>query len=156
MSAIDSISATNPPAATNAFQALTSEDFIRIMFTELTNQDPLQPNDSKDLLDQVGSIRAIESDVTLTKRLEEIALQNEIAASGTLLGKFVRGLNASGNRVLGFVDSVSITREGTILNLSTNERVALKRVEDIIDPDLIGTTPAAAPPAETQPAIPAP
>jgi len=152
MSAIDSITSSAPPSSGNAFQTLTSEDFVRIMFTELTNQDPLQPNDAKDLLDQVSSIRAIESDISLTDRLKEIALQNEISASGTLLGKFVQGLNDSGARVVGFVDSVSVTRQGTVLNLSTNEHVALKRVDEVIDPDLVQAADPAAPPPPTPPA----
>ena len=38
------------------FDSLSSEDFIRIMFAELANQDPFQPNDSAALLDQLNSI----------------------------------------------------------------------------------------------------
>lgn len=156
MSAISNSLSTNPaPSTTNAFQALTSEDFIRIMFSELTNQDPSAPNDSKELLQQIGTIRSIESDLQLTDRLEEIALQNEISASGTLLGAFVVGLTDSGTESQGFVDSVSVTREGTILNLSSNQRVRLKAVKQVIDPALIqpvsntSTTAAASRPATT-------
>ena len=137
MSAIPSTTTANAPSTTNAFQELASEDFVRIMFTELTNQDPLAPNDSQALLEQISSIRAIESDIELGDRLRDIALQNEIASSGSLLGSFVRGLNDSGARVLGFVDSVSITREGTVLNLSTGQRVALDRIEEVFDPALV-------------------
>lgn len=142
MSAITSNLATNPaPSATNAFQSLTSEDFIRVMFTELTNQDPSAPSDSKDLLNQISSIRAIESDLQLTDRLEQIALQNEISASGTLLGAFVIGLTDSGTKTQGFVDSVSVTRDGTILNLSSNQRVRLSSVSEVIDPALVQPVP---------------
>jgi len=47
--------------SSNRFSELKSEDFIRIIFTELANQDPLQPNDTGALLDQLNSIRDIES-----------------------------------------------------------------------------------------------
>jgi len=137
MSAVDSISSSAPPSSTSAFSTLASEDFIRVMFTELTNQDPSAPNDSQALLEQISSIRSIESDLSLTERLEEIALQSEIASSGSLLGKFVTGLNDSGAEVLGYVDSISITREGTVLNLSTGQSVAMRRVQEVIDPALI-------------------
>ena len=138
MSAIETLGGTaNPASTTNAFQAMTSEDFIRVMFSELTNQDPLSPNDSQALLNQISTIRSIEADIGLGQRLEEIALQNEISSAGTLLGSFVSGLDASGNEVVGFVDSVSVTREGSVLNLSTGYSVALDRVVEIIDPDLI-------------------
>ena len=140
MSAIGSLGGTaSPPSTTSAFQTMTSEDFIRIMFSELTNQDPLAPNDSQALLNQINSIRSIESDIALSNRLQEIAFQNEISAAGSLLGSFVTGLDNAGNEVVGFVDSVSITRQGTVLNLSTGFSVPLKRVTEIIDPDLITT-----------------
>ena len=64
MSAIsDAAVAANGPTRQNAsrFNELASEDFIQIIFTELTNQDPLAPNDTSALLDQLNSIRSIES-----------------------------------------------------------------------------------------------
>ncbi len=144
MSAINSLSNSRPASGTDAFQSLTSEDFIRIMFTELTNQDPGAPSDSKDLLNQISSIRGIESDLQLTERLQQIALQNEISSSGSLLGSFVRGLNESGAKVQGFVDSVSITRDGTLLNLSSKHRVPMKSVQEVIDPALVQPADSAA------------
>lgn len=153
MSAIGSLGGTvDPPSSTNAFQAMTSEDFIRIMFSELANQDPLAPNDSQALLNQISTIRSIESDIGLGQRLQEIALQNEISSAGSLLGSFISGLDARGNEAIGFVDSVSVTREGTILNLSTGFSVALDRVVEIIDPDLISTVDPAVP--DPDPATP--
>ena len=56
----------------NGFNALSSEDFIKIIFTELANQDPFQPNDSSALLEQLNSIRSIESDTKLIDKLEDL------------------------------------------------------------------------------------
>lgn len=151
MSAIGSLGTSNPASSTNAFQAMTSEDFIRVMFSELTNQDPLSPNDSQALLEQISSIRAIESDINLSDRLHEITLQNEISSSGALLGTFVQGLTDGGVEVVGFVDSVSVTREGTVLNLSSGFSVPLKRVTEVVDPDLVRTVPDGPPAPDTPP-----
>ena len=49
--------------ASSGFGALDSEEFLNIMFTELQNQDPFEPNDSSALLEQLNSIRSIESDM---------------------------------------------------------------------------------------------
>ena len=132
---------SNPASATNAFESFSSQDFLKVMFTELTKQDPLQPNDSKALLDQIGSIRAIESDLSLTKRLDEMAKQNEISAAGSLLGKFALGQSSSGAEVSGYVDSVSITREGTVLNLTGGFQVPMSRLIKLVDPALIAPNP---------------
>ncbi|MDX2114380.1 MAG: flagellar hook capping FlgD N-terminal domain-containing protein [Planctomycetota bacterium] len=147
MSAISGFtSAQTRDAQSNPYETLTSEDFIRVMFAELTRQDPTKPTESKDLLEQIGTIRSIESDVSLTKRLEEISKQNEIASAGSLVGKFAEGKTDSGITANGFIDSVSVTRTGMVLNLSTGVSVPLSRLERIVDPALISGTPP--PPAD--------
>jgi flagellar basal-body rod modification protein FlgD len=130
-------SAAAPAAANDAFSAMSSVDFMEIIFTELTNQDPLAPNETKDLLEQVSIIRSIESDLSLSKELKAMVRQNEITSSSSLVGKFVTGLNSSSASVAGFVDSVTITREGIRLNLSSGHSISLDAVEEIIDPDII-------------------
>lgn len=138
MSAVDSISGGGGIAsASNAFSAMSSEDFIAVMFTELTNQDPLSPNESKDLLEQINTIRSIESDVELVERLEQMGRQNEISSASTLVGQFVTGKSEGGIDVAGFVDSVSITRAGAVLNLGTGFRVALDDLTEVVDPALL-------------------
>lgn len=137
MSAIPSATSAAPPSATNAFNSISSEDFIRIMFSELTNQDPLAPNDTKAVLDQISSIRSIESDLKLSAKLESLVSQNELASAGTLIGKFVTGLNGEGRRVGDLVLSVSSTRDGAVLNLANGASLAMSRVEEIIDTDLL-------------------
>lgn len=147
MSAITSNTGTSTAASsTNPYETLNSGDFLKIMFAELTNQDPSKPTDSKDLLDQIGVIRSIESNSALTNRLAEISRQNQVTTAGSLIGKFVQGMTDSGARTQGFVDSVSVTRNGAVLNLSSGLRVPMERLEEVIDPDLITTDP----PVETE------
>ncbi len=45
------------PPSSGAFAELGSQDFLKLMLTELTNQDPLQPTDNEALLRQISSIR---------------------------------------------------------------------------------------------------
>ena len=73
----------------NRFSDLSSEDFIRIIFTELSNQDPFQPNDSSALLDQLNSIRSIESDIQLTERLQDLVFENQLAGASNMLGNLL-------------------------------------------------------------------
>lgn len=140
MSAISSslgTSAASQTGANDAFSAMSSVDFMKIIFTELTNQDPLAPNETKDLLEQISIIRAIESDLSLSKELKAMVRQNEITSSSSLVGKFVTGLTPSSLNVAGFVDSVTITREGIQLNLSSGFSIGLNNITEIIDPDII-------------------
>lgn len=140
MSAINSNTGTSSTARTgssgDAFSALSSEQFIKIIFAELTNQDPLSPNQTKDLLQQVSTIRSIESDVQLTDKLDDLVRQDQISSASGLVGKFVAGKTSSGTKVAGYVGSVTVSREGPILNLSDTVSIPLDNVEQVIDPDL--------------------
>ncbi len=135
MSAIDASGSTNVPQSSgNAFSALSSGEFLDIMFSELANQDPLSPTDTQALLDQIGTIRSIESDLSLKTSIETLVKQNGLSAAGGLVGKYVSGLTTSGIRVDGIVISVKSTRTGPVLNLGNNYTLPFDRVEDIVDP----------------------
>ena len=121
-------------APQSRFSDLKSEDFIKIMFTELTNQDPFQPNDSKALLEQLNSIRSIESDIKLTDQLQSIVTENQLASAGNMIGKFVGGLTTENDRVAGYV--VSVIKQGKSVNLELDNgwMVPVSNVETILDP----------------------
>lgn len=134
MSAISNNTTGAPANSANPYSALTSGQFLEIMITELANQDPLSPTESKDLLNQIATIRSIESDLSLKTSLESLVKQNELSSAGGLVGKYVNGLTTTGLRVEGIVMSVKSTREGAQLNLSTGYTLPFTRIEDIIDP----------------------
>lgn len=121
-----------------AFGALSSQEFLEVIFTELQAQDPLAPNDTGALLDQLSTIRSIESDIKLAASIEELISQNEIASASALVGSFVTGFDELGLESAGFVDSVRISDEGSLLALSNGSMMKLGNVKEIIDPALIG------------------
>jgi flagellar basal-body rod modification protein FlgD len=131
------------------FSELTSEDFVKIMFTELSNQDPLKPNDSNTLLQQFSSLRSIEADLSLQNKLTAVVSQTEFATAGGLLGKYVTGYNEYFEPVEGRVRGISQTSDGTILTLSNGARVPFKNIDQIID--LPNTTPNTNPPGTPTP-----
>ena len=123
-------------AGSNRFNELSSEDFMQIIFTELQQQDPFEPNDSSALLEQLNSIRAIESDIELTKNLEDIVFQNQLAGAGNLIGRYVQGMAPGGNRVDGQV--ISVIRQGDMIGveLDTGWIIDVDQVELIVDESL--------------------
>lgn len=129
------------------FSEMSTEDFIRIIFTELSSQDPFQPNDSAALLEQLNSIRSIESDMQLTERLESLVSENQLASASGMIGKFIGGLTEDNNRVAGFVVSVIRQGDNITLELDNGWLVPITGVETVIDPELLPDEPD--PPAPT-------
>ena len=145
MNAVESAGSSTAQSSVgpNRLSEISSSEFLNILFTELQAQDPFQPNDSSALLQQLSSIRSIESDLSVTDKLGALVGQNEFASAAGLIGHIVSGLDEQSARAVGYVSSVSKTDAGPVLNLRGGERVALSQVDEIITEEelLGGTTP---------------
>ena len=76
---IEGIPSLGLPTTADRDKYMADEEFVKIMFTELSNQDPLKPNDSNQMLQQLSSLRSIQSDIELSNKLESIVTQNQLA-----------------------------------------------------------------------------
>lgn len=136
MSAISGFPTSNSFSTTNsnAFSELTSGQFLQIIFTELANQDPFEPNDSQAMLQQLATIRSIESDTQLSGRLNSLVRQNEFASATGLIGSLVSGITLDNRRVADMVISVSMTQDGPVLNLFDGSRMLFSKVDEVVGP----------------------
>lgn len=136
MSTVDGIVAsTQSPASSGGVGALSSDEFLKLLFTELSNQDPLQPNDTNALLQQLANIRSIQSDVDMIDRLGEFAGQNELSAGASLIGRLVSGVSEANQRVTGLVQSASRTQDGVVLTIDGGTRVPMASVDRVLEQD---------------------
>jgi len=127
------IANTNQATAPNGFAELSSGEFLEIILSELSNQDPLAPNDTAAILEQLSSIRSIESQVQLDDKLEALVTQNSIASSANMIGKYVTGLNGQNNTVEGMVESLSVKDGKPVLNLAGGGELGADRVTKVED-----------------------
>ena len=135
MSAIDSLGSTsNPSSTTDAFSALSSGEFLEIIFTELTNQDPLEPADTQSMLNQLSTLRTIESDTQMVSSLQRLVSQSELASASQLIGSLVSGISLDNRRVSDLVISVSMTQDGPVLNMFDGSRMFFSNVDEIVGP----------------------
>src|SRR5919112_6013369 len=100
---------------------LKTEDFIKMMITQLQNQDPLEPAKNEELLAQMSQIGQLQSTTQLQQSLKGLVLQNQIGAAGNLIGKQVEGLNDRNEKVTGLVNSVRVADEQVYLELDNGK-----------------------------------
>ncbi len=132
MSAVSSTSsATGATTTANTFGNLSSADFMKIMMTELQSQDPLQPTDSSKILEQLSSLRNIESQLSLQQQLQSLVAQNQISAAGALIGKMVVGLDTTNTTVAGVVTSVLVQNGVPVLQLDSGKSLNMSGVTQI-------------------------
>jgi flagellar basal-body rod modification protein FlgD len=120
------------PAAQRGFGALDADEFTRIILTELSNQDPLEPNDTSALLDQLSTIRSIESDTQLNTTLGRLVDRSDFTAAAGLIGFGVQ--TSAGGDLTQTVTSVSQTSEGVSVTLDDGTSVPLSSVLRVLGP----------------------
>lgn len=122
---------TGSASGGNAFEGLSSADFMEIILTELANQDPNSPNDTQALLSQLSTLYGIQSDTDMINQLGDLVDQSEFASAASMIGAYIGGRTATGQVVEGAVISVSKSREGPVLNLDDGSRVPLDRLDEV-------------------------
>jgi flagellar basal-body rod modification protein FlgD len=110
---------------------LKAEDFIKMMVTQLQNQDPTKPADNGQLLAQMSQIGQLQSSTTLTDSIKGMVLQNQIGSAGNLIGKSVAGMDGQSNPVKGVVNSVKVQSDGVVLELDNGNKLPLGNVTNI-------------------------
>lgn len=121
----------------NGLAGLSSGDFLKVVLSELRNQDPFQPQDSSKMLEQLSSLRNIESQLSLQEQLQSLVTQNGVTQASSLIGKTVQGLDDSNNAIQGIVTSVRVQDGKASLELDTGKLLKMERVTQIV-----GTAPA--------------
>jgi flagellar basal-body rod modification protein FlgD len=132
MSGVQSVGSASGSQAPRGMSALTTEEFSKIIFTELANQDPMSPNDTGALLQQISTLRSIQSDMDLSDRLKALVQQNQFASAAGLMGKLVSGISETGERVAETVAGVSRTDEGVVVTLTGGHRVRMSHLDMVV------------------------
>src|SRR5882757_4519462 len=84
--------------------------FLKLMITELQQQDPMNPLDNKDMLNQIAQIRAVGASDQLTKTLNSVLLGQNITSATNLIGADISALTDDGTAITGTVNRVAIDK----------------------------------------------
>jgi flagellar basal-body rod modification protein FlgD len=150
----NTITPTVGTASTVAPGTLSSSDFMNLMIQQLQNQDPLNPTDSNQLLQQISQISTLQANTQLQTSLTGLTLQQSHGAAGNLIGKAVQGIDGNGNQVAGNVTAVQVQNQQVFLTLdSSTTPLPMSNVTNISLPI---TTTATTTGTTTTPATPSP
>ena len=130
-------SGSSAAAGVSRKMELKSEDFIKMMITQLQNQDPMEPAKNEQLLAQMSQIGQLQSSTQLKESLEKLVLQNNLGSAGNLIGKTVVGMGDTGEKVAGTVTSVRVEGTDVRLELDNGTTVRMDRVMQINEPGAV-------------------
>jgi flagellar basal-body rod modification protein FlgD len=88
-------------------QMLGSDDFMKLLTTQLTSQDPMNPMKDTEFISQMANFTSLEQMRTLSKSFETFTSDQKLSAAPAFLGRNVTVKDATGD-VTGLVDSITL------------------------------------------------
>jgi flagellar basal-body rod modification protein FlgD len=114
----------------DSLSSVSMNDFLKLLVTQLQNQDPLSPMDDAQILQQVSQIKAIESNQRLSDTLTSMQTQQDLVAASTMLQKTITGLTDSGETVSGLVEKVTVDSSGVKVCVGNNS-ISLTNISQV-------------------------
>jgi flagellar basal-body rod modification protein FlgD len=101
-------SQTTSQTQANGFNDISSGQFMQLLINELQNQDPLNPMDNSEMVQQISQIRNIGATDQLTSSLSTLRESQELVTASAMIGQSVEGLGDDAKELKGVVDRVSV------------------------------------------------
>lgn len=113
------------------FNGLTADAFMKLLIAQLQNQDPTQPVGNEELLQQIATMRNLQSNIELSDTLKGFAQNQQITAGAAFLGRVVSGKNADQAQVTGVADSVYMKDDGQLYVGIGTQEIELSKVTGV-------------------------
>jgi flagellar basal-body rod modification protein FlgD len=123
------------PSGTGSSFGITSDDFMKMFLAQLSNQDPSNPVDNSQFLDQMAQMTMVSTLQSVQKSLSG----SQLAQTSSMIGKNVTGLDTSGNAVNGVVDRVIQSSDAGIVLMVGSQAIQPDSVETVTDVTASGT-----------------
>jgi len=98
------------------------ETFIKLLVTQMKNQDPTEPVDATQYVSQLASFSAVEQAVQTNAKLEALLATQAVSQAGHYVGK---QLSTEDGSVCGIVESVTIYGDGLVATLDNGEKLMI-------------------------------
>jgi len=98
---------------------LGKDEFLKLLVTQMTHQDPLNPVDDKAFIAQMAQFSQLEQLMNMNKSLESFGRYREQENNIVFLGKKVRVVDpSSGESFIGKVSELVLTEDGCKFKIS--------------------------------------
>ena len=112
------ISATAATSAATQLNGVGLQDFLKILTSQLSNQDPLKPLDNQEFIAQVAQFASLEQNRQLNQKIDQLLSVQAATQSVGLLGKTVE-VNSSEGLVAGQVMAFALSAGEPLMTIQT-------------------------------------
>ena len=134
----------NPGSATGS-SVMGKDQFLKILITQLQNQDPMQPMEDKEFIAQMAQFSSVEQLMNISTQLT--SLNQSLGSASNLIGKSITWTDSTTLLpVSGTVDSI-VVKSGVNYAVVGDKKIALTEVTEVkiapsaVNVDSNGTNP---------------
>jgi flagellar basal-body rod modification protein FlgD len=115
VSSITNNSAANSATGTDAFtsaasQTLSEQDFLNLLVTQMTSQDPMNPMTNQDMLSQMVQFSTLQGNTSMQSTLSGMQSGQAFSEANSMIGKQVNLLmDSKGDTTQGVVSGVDLS-----------------------------------------------
>ena len=113
-----SIEAVGSTASNLQGNSLTQQDFLKVLLTQLTYQDPMKPMDNQQFMAQLAQFTTLQQTQQLNTNMETLIGNQSALQSVGLIGRTVDITTDSGT-VTGSVTALSLSGTSPVITLKT-------------------------------------
>ena len=89
-------------------QTLNQDDFLQLLVTQLSQQDPMNPMKDTDFIAQMASFTTLQQSKDMEADISALRTEQQLLQANSLIGRLVNMQSADGTLVSGTVDSVQV------------------------------------------------
>lgn len=124
-----SISATTgASSATSSASSMTLQDFLKVLLTQLTYQDPLKPMDNQEFMAQIAQFTTLQQAQLTNAGISQLLTNQASLQSVGLIGRTV-DVNTTNGTVTGTVSALSLAGSTPQLTVTTSGGVTMSNVD---------------------------
>jgi flagellar basal-body rod modification protein FlgD len=116
-------SASAANAAALSKNQVDYQTFLKLLVTQMKNQDPTKPMESTEYVAQLASFSNVEQNVRTNAKLDQIMQISVVSQAGSLVGKTLT--NADGS-VTGKIEQIRIFDDGLVAVLEGGQEVVVR------------------------------
>ena len=111
---------TSTPQSTQV-NSLGLDDFLRILMTQLTYQDPLKPLDNQEFIAQLAQFTSLQQSREVNQGIQQLLTIQSATQSVGLLGRTVQVRTADDNSVIGVATTLRFNSGQPLLTVRSSD-----------------------------------
>lgn len=114
-------------ASVNGINSITQEQYLKLLITQLQNQNPLEPVTDQEFISQLTAFSTLQGIQSLNASFEQMLRLQQLMGGASLIGRTVTYAQNNGSTASGQVSGLSVQNGQIVLHVGA-ARVSLDQV----------------------------